>query len=149
MSYQNILVAVDLTQEAAQVLAAAQPVAQRSGGKLSCVSVIRPLAGVYGGFDMAVLTQRALAFEQEAMAEAGKKLADLCAGYEIDKADQHILLGGPAFEIRRLAQEMDVDLIVIGTHGRHGLGRLLGSTANAVLHGVASDVLVIRIQDES
>ncbi len=148
MSYNNILVAVDLTQEADQVLAAAQQTAQRCDGKLSCVSVIRPLAGVYGGVDMAVVAQRTLAFEQEAIAQARDKLAALCTGYDIDPAEQFVLLGSPAFEIRRLAQDLDVGLIVIGTHGRHGLGRLLGSTANAVLHGVGCDVLVIRIDHE-
>jgi universal stress protein A len=36
-------------------------------------------------------------------------------------------------------------LIVIGTHGQKGLQLLLGSTANAVLHGAGCDVLAVRI----
>jgi universal stress protein A len=35
---------------------------------------------------------------------------------------------------------------VIGTHGRHGLGLLLGSTVNAVLHGLDTDALAVRIR---
>ena len=38
------------------------------------------------------------------------------------------------------------DLIVLGTHGRHGLGLLLGSTASGVLHGCPCDVLTVRIK---
>jgi len=33
----------------------------------------------------------------------------------------------------------------MGTHGRHGLGLLLGSTASGVLHGVDCDVLAVRV----
>ena len=41
------------------------------------------------------------------------------------------------------------DLIVIGTHGRHGLGLLLGSTASGVIHGVQCDVLAVRVSSEA
>ncbi|HHQ41669.1 MAG TPA: universal stress protein, partial [Chromatiales bacterium] len=37
------------------------------------------------------------------------------------------------------------DLIVLGSHGRRGLTRLLGSTADAVLHSARCDVLAVRI----
>ncbi len=43
---------------------------------------------------------------------------------------------------------MDADLIVLGTHGRHGLGLILGSTANGVLHGASCDVLAVRIDND-
>ncbi len=44
------------------------------------------------------------------------------------------------------AREHGADLIVVGSHGRHGLALLLGSTANAVLHGAPCDVLAVRIR---
>ncbi|MCZ6869325.1 MAG: universal stress protein, partial [Gammaproteobacteria bacterium] len=59
----------------------------------------------------------------------------------------HVCVGNPASEIHRLSEAEGVDLVVMGTHGRHGLGLLLGSTANAVLHGVKCDVLAVRIGD--
>lgn len=49
-------------------------------------------------------------------------------------------------EIVRLAREEGVDLIVVGSHGRRGLGEYLGSTAHAVIHGARCDVLVVRSQ---
>lgn len=47
-------------------------------------------------------------------------------------------------EIVRFAKEQNVDLIVVGTHGQHGLTALLGSTAEGVAHMAPCDVLVIR-----
>ena len=37
------------------------------------------------------------------------------------------------------------DVIVVGSHGKHGLALLLGSTANGVLHGANRDVLAVRV----
>lgn len=49
----------------------------------------------------------------------------------------------------RIAEENNVDLIVVGSHGRKGIKMLLGSTANAVLHHAGCDVLAVRLKDES
>ncbi|MDN5937003.1 MAG: universal stress protein, partial [Nitrosospira sp.] len=57
--------------------------------------------------------------------------------------------GVPEREIVRIAEEERVDLIVVGSHGRHGLALLLGSTANSVLHHAKCDVMAIRLQDET
>jgi universal stress protein A len=46
----------------------------------------------------------------------------------------------------RIAKERGVDLIVVGSHGRHGLQLLLGSTANGVLHLAECDVLAVRVR---
>ena len=48
-------------------------------------------------------------------------------------------------EVNFLPSDIAADLIVIGSHGRHGLALLLGSTANGVLHGAPCDVLAIRV----
>jgi len=54
----------------------------------------------------------------------------------------------PDSEIHRLAKDQGLDLIVVGSHGRHGLSLLLGSTSTGVLHGAKCDVLAVRIQKE-
>ena len=53
--------------------------------------------------------------------------------------------GLPADEIKSEAEALNADLIVVGSHGRKGLGLLLGSTATGVLHGAKIDVLTVRI----
>ena len=56
-----------------------------------------------------------------------------------------MLLGDPALEIARFADEEGIDLVVLGTHGRSGLSRLLlGSVAERVLRHAPVPVLVIR-----
>ncbi len=145
MGYNNILVAVDLTEEADEVIAAAAALAKEQGAKLSVVSVVKPLSRVYGGLDMAPITSGAVAFEKEALDQATRQLTELASVYKVNGGDVHVALGHPPTEIRTLAESLKTDLIVIGTHGRHGLGLLLGSTANAVLHGVPCDVLAVKI----
>ena len=62
-------------------------------------------------------------------------------------ADERIFnpVGSPADEIHEVAEQIEADLIVIGTHGQSGFKLLLGSTANGVLHGVKCDVLAVKI----
>ncbi len=47
-------------------------------------------------------------------------------------------------EIVRFAQQHAIDLIVLATHGRHGITHILGSTANGVMHDAPCDVLAVR-----
>ncbi len=145
MSYKQILVAIDLTEEADEVLAAARSVADEQNAKLTSLTVVKPLTHVYGGLDLAPLSNGSIAFEKEAVKKTQEQLSEMSAEYKIKAEDATVRLGSPAVEIRTLAEELEADLIVIGTHGRHGLGLLLGSTANAVLHGVPCDVLAVKI----
>ncbi|HVC95777.1 MAG TPA: universal stress protein [Pirellulales bacterium] len=59
---------------------------------------------------------------------------------------EHLLVRGvPAAEIVRLAEEREVEMIVMGTHGRTGLGRLLmGSVAEAVVRRAKCPVLTVK-----
>ena len=145
MAYDNILVAVDMTDEADEVLAAAREMADEHDATLTSMTVVKPLSQVYGGLDMAPLASGTVSFEREAMDQAMDQLGSMSAEYGIDADRVKVCLGAPAHEVRGLAEEIGADLIVIGTHGRHGLGLLLGSTTNAVLHGVSCDVLAVKI----
>lgn len=148
MAYRHVLAAVDLSEESTQVLEKARSQAEQSGARLSVVTVVKPLTQVYGGIDMAPLAGSTVSFEEQAMEQGEKQLRELAGHYGVTPEDVHAVLGSPAHDIRELASRLDVDLIVIGTHGRHGLGLLLGSTASAVLHGVERDVLAVRVHVE-
>lgn len=91
-------------------------------------------------------TQRADATDDirdqlKAFIEAGIRAAAVPA----IKVNAHVYPGEPGTEILRLAEDMEADLIVVGTHGRVGVKRLLmGSVAEAVMREARCPVLVMR-----
>ena len=146
MAYQKIIAAVDLTDESQDVLDQAKETSIQNGAELSLLTVVKPINQVYGGFDVAAMSSDAALIEQDAIKQAEEKLA-VCAKEAGVPADRtYVGRGSPAFEIRQMAEQIGADLIIIGTHGRHGLGLLLGSTANGVLHGAPCDVLTVKIK---
>lgn len=146
MTYRHILVAVDLTEECDPVIKSAQNLATAVDAKFSLVHVVEPMAMAFGGdvpMDLSLLQQQQ--FEQ-----ARERLTTFAAQYPALTAEnRHLTYGQPRQEIHRLAAEHACDLIVVGSHGRHGLALLLGSTANDVLHDAPCDVLAIRINKKS
>jgi len=147
MAYKHVMAAVDLSDEASQVLGEAKRLAEDHGAKLSLISVVKPLTQVYGGLDMAAYTQASVNFEREAQNQAVEQLKTMGAGIGVAPEDVHAVIGAPAPQIVDTGKDLGVDLIVLGSHGKHGLGLLLGSTANGVLHHADCDVLTIRIKD--
>ncbi|MBD9481724.1 universal stress protein [Pseudomonas sp. PDM14] len=143
MPYQHILIAVDLTDECHPVVQRALAVAASSGARASLVHIIEPMAMAFGGdvpMDLSLL-------QQQQFDQARERLESFTAQYPQLSSDQrHLVYGQPRQEIHRLVSEQGCDLIVVGSHGRHGLALLLGSTANDVLHGAPCDVLAVRLK---
>ncbi len=146
MAYRKILVAIDLTDEAQQVLDKAREVMQQNAAELSLIAVVKPINQIYSGFDVAALSADAALIETDAVKQTEKRLSEHCKALGIASQRAYVGRGNPAYEIRAMAEQLQVDLIVMGTHGRHGLGLLLGSTATGVLHGCPCDVLTVRIK---
>ena len=86
--------------------------------------------------------------QEEIEQQAKLKLTALAESMGIPEEQQHIVYGRPEVEIHKLSKKQKVDLVVIGSHGRHGFALLLGSTANAVLHGASCDILAVRVRSE-
>ena len=145
MPYKHILAAIDLSEDSNQVLDKARDAADNDGARLSLITVVKPLSHVYGGLDVAPLTKGTVIFEEDALEQVAMQLKAIAKIYRVEEADIHAQLGAPAHEIKDAANKLETDLIVMGTHNRHGLGRLLGSTANGVLHGAQCDVMAIRV----
>ena len=146
MTYKNILVAVDTTDEAEDVFRVAREVAEKQSAKVSAVTVIRPMADFYSNLYSSLEGNPDTDFETRAVERASEWLRELAKRFEIDANGVNVILGTPANEIRQLAEKIGADLIVLGTHGRHGLGLMLGSTANGVLHGAPCDVLAVKVR---
>ena len=145
MMPKNILVAIDNSGEAAEVVRAAKDIAGDSGAALSLITVITPVAYAYGA-EYGMMAATTVNIEQEAAEFAKKNQSALEKELNI-QCEKSVVIGRPAHEIRNQADASNADLIVIGSHGRHGLGLILGSTANGVLHGASCNVYVVRIKD--
>jgi universal stress protein A len=139
--YQTIVLAVDLTEEASQVCDRAQSLANSNQATLHLVHVIEPLSFAYGGDIPMDFTD----IQNEIEKQAREQLSRLGEKRAIPEQQQHIVVGRPETEIHNLADKLNADLIVVGSHGRHGLALLLGSTANGVLHGSKCDVLAVKV----
>ena len=145
--YQKLLVAIDLVEDSAkQVLTAAQAFFG-ADVEVSVLHVVEPQYVQYS-FDPTFTGSLVKSLEREAMESAQRRVAELTTGFEVDEERQHVVMGHAASVIRDFARNENVSLIVIGTHGRRGWQRLLGNTANSVLHGAPADVLVVRIQPD-
>lgn len=148
MTYNKILVAVDTTDEAEDVIKAAREIADEKNSAISIITVIRPMTDFYVNLYSTLEDKAKGGIDSQAVERATAWLSDLVKRYRIDESAVNVVIGTPALEIRRLAETLDFELIVLGTHGRHGLGLMLGSTANAVLHGAPCDVLAVKIHAE-
>lgn len=141
-SYQKILVAIDLTEEAPQVLRKALEFRDAHQAELFLAHIVEPVGYAYGGdipMDLGEL--------QEQLDKAARdQLARYGSEYNIPDSHHLISVGRPESEIHRLSEEQEVDLVIVGSHGRKGIQLLLGSTANGVLHGAVCDVLAVRIK---
>jgi len=145
-SYKHILLAADFSEHGETVADRAKELSERYQAKLSIVHVMDNLLitdAAYGStipFDLDLTA--------ELMASAKKRLANLADKLDIAEDCRWMETGSPKLEIIRVAEENQVDLIVVGSHGRHGFALLLGSTANGVLHHALCDVLAVRLHDE-
>lgn len=140
-AYRKMLVAIDLTEEAPQVLTRAKAMSEAHGAELVLVHIVEPVGYAYGGDIPMDLTE----LQDQLDKAAREQLTHYGDEYGVAKPSQIVAIGRPESEIHRLAAEHEVDLIIVGSHGRKGLQLLLGSTANGVLHGTECDVLAVRI----
>ena len=139
--YQNILVAIDLNEEANKVAQKAHHLSLQSGAKLTLIHVTEPLSYAYGGdipMDLTVM-------QTQLHEDAEERMNNFVKQQELSNVDQLLVSGHIETEVHRVAIELSTDLIVVGSHGRHGLALLLGSTSNGILHGATCDVLAVRI----
>jgi universal stress protein A len=142
LHYKHILLATDLDEHSHKTAKRAQMLAKQSKAKLSIVHVIDHTAFIYGSGEYSIPVE--MSIEEELTQSAKDSLAKLANMIDIQPEDQHLLSGSPRAQIIELAQKLGTDLIVVGSHARHGAEILLGSTANAILHAAHCDVYAVN-----
>ncbi len=137
--YKKVLFATDFDDVGISAAHKAKKIADENHAELILVHVVEPIpAYAYPGF--AGFAEVEMSIREQAEKELiaiGEKLG-------VDPKHRKLEFGSTKNEVLRVAKESNVDLIVTGSHGKHGLALLLGSTANAILHAAECDVLVVR-----
>ena len=159
--YEQILVALDGSELAEQVLPHVEALAEKFGSNLMLLRAITPLGTIiaattpppmvgapvitYPAVDPMELFNAELAEATEYLQKIAERLG--ARGLKVNIATPE----GPAAEaILEHARTQGTDLIAMTTHGRTGLGRLLlGSVADEVLRNASCPVLIIRVRDEA
>jgi len=137
--YKKVLFATDFDEVGVQAAKKAKKIADENQADLILVHVVEPIpAYAYPGFSG--FAEVEVSIKEQAETELKKLAGQL----EVDDKHCFLEMGSTKNQVLRVADEQDVDLIVTGSHGKHGIALLLGSTANAILHGAKCDVLVVR-----
>ena len=145
--YQRILVPIDGSETSLQGLDEALRLAQLSGAVLRLVHVVDELKYVTGFETYAVYSADVVPLMKKAgerILQEGRERAER-AGIEAETVLFTSLAGRVSELVAEQARAWNADLIVVGTHGRHGVGRaLLGSDAEQVLRIAPVPVLLVR-----
>jgi len=137
---KSVLVAFDFSEASHKALSHALAIARHYGAKFYLVHVVASIGYTIAGPESLALsiekTRRdAQELEQELLKSGA--LADLRYEFIVHE-------GNVCSEVERITSEKQVDLVVIGTHGRGGLGKfLLGSTAEQVFRHSHSLVMTV------
>lgn len=143
--YRHILLATDLSRYAEQVARRALKLARLYQARFTIAHAVEEMP-IYSLEEDPIipldldLDQKREALAREQLEALVKRLGEEGAGCEV-------LVGRPVTRIVEFARSRDVDLIAVGSHGRHGISRLLGSTATAILHHAPCDVLAVRVTE--
>jgi universal stress protein A len=142
-NYKRLLVSVELIPKSDEELVkAGQELAAKYGAELYLVHAIEYMSSYGASYGVAVTAE----MENFLLENAQKGIRELGSRMNIPEDHQILKIGFAKGVILNAADEIGADMIVVGSHGRHGFKILLGSTANAVLHGAKCDVLVVRFK---
>lgn len=140
--YRHVLAAVDLSNTSLDVIARARDICRTYDAALTVLHVCKGHVTGYG----AITSRNHIANEMEVKQALFPRLKQLVEGSGISEAEHKLLFGRPADVIHKYVDEHQCDLIVTGSHGHTGVKALLGSTANAIIHGARCDVYSVRIE---
>ena len=139
MTLKRILLPVDFSESSQLCLSTAVALARSNDAELFLLHVEEPQPVITAGGGVA-----AYPIPLPATEELEAQLKAIDPGENV-RCSRHMVLGTASSEIVKFADESDIDMIVMGTHGRTGLSRLLmGSVAEAVVRKAPCPVLTLK-----
>ncbi len=140
--YKKILIATDGSEHSKHTVEYGVELARLSGARLYAVYVIDTAA--FASIPMDAGWEMMYSLLQEEGRKATQSIEDMAGETEV-QVEQVMLDGHPAHEIIDFANKNDIDVIIMGTHGKSGLDRfLLGSVTEKVIRSSNIPVFVVR-----
>lgn len=142
--FKKVLFPVDFSECSENAFPFALSVAKKYEARLYLIHVVRDLSY----FKLMYVKPLMLDDMAQALVKGGeKKMKEFCERYltDFDNFETKVVVGEAGEEVLNYADEKEVDLIIICTHGRKGLNRtLLGSVADGIIKGARVPVLSIN-----
>lgn len=141
--YQNILLALDLDPKDDEPLAErAAAIAEHHSAKLNLVHAMDYMSDFY--FMQA--PSAPIEWEESVKQTAWEGMESFGKKCGIPVSQLYLRLGPVHQTILDVAQEVGADLIIVGSHSKHGLSlMLMGSTSNEVVNSASCDILVVKV----
>jgi universal stress protein A len=139
--YRKILVLLDLSDASEQIAVAGRDMAAHSNAAMVVLHVVDFVPTEPMGETLMPTMQ----IEEDLVQRARVKLNELSMRLKLSHATMRVEAGNKKTEILRVAEDEAVDLIVLGSRERHGLGTLVNFTEDTVLHAAHCDVLAVRV----
>lgn len=144
-NYQNILLAVDFSGFEHTVAGKAKSLAVQYNAQLHILHVLDNIPMPDTPYGSVIPLNESSSYEL--LETEKRKLIQISNELNIAPERCWMIWGEPQEEITQLAVKQGIDLIVVGSHGRHGLAVLLGSTAKGVLYHAKCDILAVHLED--
>ena len=141
--FNRLLLAIDLSPDSDLLLSRVWKICNEQMEKVHVVHVLRD-EGVFPGDSLVTPDVEQRRLHDQAVLKLNTALAR--NGFSILPQQVYIKSGEPATEIKRLAHDLEADLVIVGSHNRKGGWMSLpGATTNCVLQGIESDVMAVRV----
>lgn len=142
-NYKKILLALELIPEFDEFLVKkVQNLTAFDGVAIYLIHAVEHLSSYGAAYGISAVID----VEDMLVNEAKNSMLKLASKFNVPEDHCCVKVGPAKFLILEEAQKQGIDLIVVGSHGRHGVRLLLGSTSNAILHSSKCDVLAVRVQ---
>lgn len=144
---EKILFPVDLAEANENLVPHVRNMVEKFNAELSVLYVMRPFQYFSDIFLAEYAIQDFNAFEAQILAASRQKMDELVSAHfgQLDRVQGEVLLGEPVDTILQFITDRGIDMVVMGTRGRKGVGRVLfGSVAARVIKWAHVPVLVVN-----
>ena len=145
--YKNVLVAIDYSELTDVIFKKLETIHKDSDANIILLHIVeRDMPTLMGASqNEAISYSREWSLEEiKLKANAENALKKEAQKYNLGKVTCLAEVGVPRFSILFVAKGKKVDLIIVGSHGVHGIKKLIGSTAQSILNNATCDVLAVR-----